>query len=69
MVVTIFHFPIKKRYRDIFMVKYLSISYPAVSDAVPPLVVEKNNPHFSPCYTLGHSSSRLEWVSLSAYLR
>ena len=69
MVVSIYYFPIKKRYRDIFMVKYLSISYPAVSDAVPPLVVEKNNPHFSPSYTLGHSSSRLEWVSLSAYLR
>ena len=69
MVVTIFYFPIKNVIGIFFMVKYLSISYPAVSDAVPPLVVEKNNPHFSPSYTLGHSSSRLEWVSLSAYLR
>ena len=67
MVVSIYYFPIKKRYWDIFMVKYLSISYPGVSDAIPPLEVEKT--YFSPSYTLGHSSSRLEWVSLSAYLR
>ena len=41
MVVTIFTSRLKNVIGTFFMVKYLSISYPAVSDAVPPRVEKK----------------------------